>query len=549
MRLAASVFLLAVFSIPVSSQDPSGAQGKVKHVIVVIQENRTPDNLFAGDTALPVGANVATTGLKKNSSPVTLTALPMYTCYDLGHTNEDFQDMWDGGAMDGAYDEQVLPGTNCTPGSNPEYHFAQNDTNTNPPKEVEPYFDIASNYGFANYMFQTNQGPSFPAHQFLFSGTSAPVFDDADGGSYWQWFAAENPGNGNQTGCFGSLSNTIMQINPAGQESLGWTNNYISGGVPGYTCYNHNTIADVLDPAGITWKYYTNQPQSLWTAPNAIQKICNATTAGGGCVAIQGVNTDWNNVISESTNNRPANPAQILQDISDTSCSKLANVSFVTPDGAWSDHAGCKYGGSCTGPALGPAWVAAIVDSVGASNCGYWNNTVILITWDDWGGWYDHVSPPSATTGYSGGNGNGLGYVYGFRVPLLVVSGYSPKPGYVSGPGANTITACPTSPNSKYCHDFGSILNFIEWVFGSAGHSLGNIYGIYPYADFWAMDGPNSPTCVGCTYSLSDFFNFKLTQPNSFIKIDPPVSSDGSTTYDANYFINYTGAPQPPDED
>ena len=43
-----------------------------------------------------------------------------------------------------------------------------------PETQVDPYFQIAKNYGFANYMFQTNQGPSFPAHQFLISGSSAP---------------------------------------------------------------------------------------------------------------------------------------------------------------------------------------------------------------------------------------------------------------------------------------------------------------------------------------------------------------------------------------
>jgi hypothetical protein len=135
---------------------------KFSTFIVLIQENRTPDNLFAGDPLLPTGANIATQGLKKSSSAVTLTALPMYTCYDLGHSNEDFQDMWDGGAMDGAYDEQVLPGTGCTPGSNAEYHYADNGTGTNPPKEVQPYFDIATNYGFANYGNYIHGAPFVP---------------------------------------------------------------------------------------------------------------------------------------------------------------------------------------------------------------------------------------------------------------------------------------------------------------------------------------------------------------------------------------------------
>jgi hypothetical protein len=240
MKFAAAVLsaLLLFGAAAATAQDPTGAQGKVQHVIVVIQENRTPDNLFGGDAMLPTGANIATQGLKYNSNPIKLTALPLYTCFDLGHTNKDFQDMCHLNtagvcAMDGAYDEQILPSNGCTTGiTNAQYHFADNsgsntNTPTNPPAEMQPYFDIAYNYGFANYMFQTNQGPSFPAHQFLFSGTSAPVLDDAstglDPGLYWQWFASENPGNGNQTGCFGLDTNTVLQLPPSGgQELLGW---------------------------------------------------------------------------------------------------------------------------------------------------------------------------------------------------------------------------------------------------------------------------------------------------------------------------------------
>jgi hypothetical protein len=105
-------------------------------------------------------------------------------------------------------------------------------------------------------------------------------------------------------------------------------------------------------------------------------------------------------------------------------------------------------------------------------------------------------------------------YVNGFRVPLMVVSAYNYRPagstGYISG----ACVAPGNCPNEKapYVHDFGSILNFIEYAFGTGGNPLGGqgTCGIspctYPYADHFAPDGnfvdPNSP------YSLSDFFNF-----------------------------------------
>jgi phospholipase C len=76
--------------------------------------------------------------------------------------------------------------------------------------------------------------------------------------------------------------------------------------------------------------------------------------------------------------NYPNDFAPILTDIE--SCN-LPQVSWVIPDCNWSDHAAW---GSAPGDG-GPSWLAAIVNAVGGTNntCGYWNNTVILVTWDD----------------------------------------------------------------------------------------------------------------------------------------------------------------------
>ncbi|HUK90095.1 MAG TPA: alkaline phosphatase family protein, partial [Blastocatellia bacterium] len=113
---------------------------------------------------------------------------------------------------------------------------------------------------------------------------------------------------------------------------------------------------------------------------------------------------------------------------------------WVTPSCANSDHANCNDGG-------GPDWVASIVNSIGnAGSCdggeGYWRDTAIVITWDDWGGWYDH-EPPTILPGPAGD------YQYGFRVPLIFVSAYTPG-GLID----------------NLRHDFGSILRFVEHNFG-----------------------------------------------------------------------------------
>ena len=165
------------------------------------------------------------------------------------------------------------------------------------------------------------------------------------------------------------------------------------------------------------------------------------------------------------------------------------------------------------------------------------------MTWDDWGGFYDHIlpyrcgpCPNGSCQGYP--DFSGQYYVYGFRVPLLVVSAYNVHgtgsfKGYISG------TPSQGGEVKPYIHDFGSILNFIEYIFGSGGASLGEIDYRYPshYADYWAPDSKYQDT--NRLYSLSDFFDFSQnpTQPVWITPINCPISC----------FLNFTGPPSLPD--
>ena len=328
----------------------------------------------------------------------------------------------------------------------------------------------------------------------------------------YQWFAAENNSvNSTQYGCT-AASSLIKEIDINENEAPGY------GG--GYPCYDHNSLVTLLNSQSIGWKYYAQAgtlaktQTSLWTAPNAIKGICvptPSTQPGDTCTG-----HDWINYVESVFPNSTGYPnsfSPILTDLgadpAQQQCA-LPAVSWVVPDGTWSDHGGgdTNHGG--------PSWVSAIINAVGGydnsgnkllKQCGYWANTVILVTWDDWGGWYDHILPwrcqpgPGGTCqGYPGGP-NSSDYVYGFRVPLLVVSAYA-KQGYISG--ACQPGSCPNELQ-QYIHDVGSILNFIEYAFGTGGEISPN----YHYADYFAPDGPVvCGTKCPLPYSLADFFDF-----------------------------------------
>src|ERR1700739_1618104 len=145
-----------------STPPPPPPPAKLAHIVVIFQENRTPDNLFHDSGFMTRGADIATTGLNSLGQTITLMPTPLGVPYDLNHSHPAFVAMYDGGKMDGADKVTVscsTSATNCPP-ANPQFLYVQNS-------DVGPYFQLAEQYTFGDRMFQTNQGPSFPAHQFI----------------------------------------------------------------------------------------------------------------------------------------------------------------------------------------------------------------------------------------------------------------------------------------------------------------------------------------------------------------------------------------------
>jgi len=547
MKFTANSLLLLVLSGTLVAQSqiaqpkPSAFPSQITHVIVIFQENRTPDNLFhflSPLCTIPKGASglsacipspvtsscydVSPCGLSNQSGsavPVTLTGVPLMGSTDPSHAHKAFEQMCDpdpanGYACrnDGAWQiKQSVAGANS-------YGYVENPAVTNYNGSsghlLDPYLTYAEQYGWANFMYQTNQGPSYPAHQFIFSGTSArSTAEDAS-----STFISENFGpKGTKVGCLAPADATTTLLSPlfgtVGAGCTAFDNNSVqecpltntalnnpAGNPVGSFCDTKPNMGSALDAQTITWKYYAPSAGSIWTAPNSIQDICVPKFTNKKDTALKCTGKEWNANVDLNLKG-----ADVLNDI--TNC-KLASVSWVIPNGTWSDHAGSTDN-------YGPSWVAAIINAIGQnpvcatgttdSGQTFWNNTAIIVTWDDWGGWSDN-QPALVQSGLPCTSSNcQADYQIGFRVPLLVVSAYTPQ-GYID--------------NDNY--DFGSILRTIEGIYGITEGTLG------------AADARSST-------DLSNFF----TGPFRSYTPVPAVQS-------ASFFLGQNaqkGAPTPPDND
>lgn len=406
---------------------------KIHHIVIIFQENRSFDDLFNG---FP-GANTVRFGYNSENQKVPLRPIALTAGWDLDHTHYAFVKDYDGGKMNG-FDKD--PGhcfglNRCPAAGLRAYGFV-------PHSESAPYFTMAKRFTLADDMFQTNEGPSFPAHQYIVSGTSTIT----DGSPLRAADNPINPSNFSNGGCDSPQNALVPLIDAAGNENL-----------YAYPCFKRISLMQELDEKSLSWRYYQSVAgANIWNAPDALLSIRKSK--------------EYDNVVIPSQ--------RIFKDIA---AGQLADVTWVMPDTLWSDHARANNGS-------GPSWVADVVNAIGKS--AFWNDTAIFVTWDDWGGWYDHVSPPQYNS-----------YELGFRVPLIVISPYA-KTHYIS-------TAQ---------HEFGSILKFSEEVF----------------------DLPSMHTTDERADDLADCFDFSQA-PTKFKPIAAPLGP--------SYFIKHPYDGIDPDDD
>jgi phospholipase C len=325
---------------PASNPLRHRALSKIKHVVIIVQENRSFNDLLYG---FP-GATTQSYGYNTSGQKITLQPIPLQTTWDLEHDSTGFFEACNGTG--------TVPGTDCRnngfnqewtgcgssssppscPYTNPQYGYV-------PHSETEPYFDIGKQYVVADQMYASNlDASSFISHQYIIAAQA----EGSVNFPYDQW------------GCEGGSQDLIGIIGPQRQVPDGYQQ----------ACYDDTSLGEEADKAGVTWAFYTGTIYGnggIWSAYQANKYVYYGS--------------DWtNDVITPQT-----------QFFTDVSNGNLRQISWITPTCQNSDHAGC-------GSNTGPDWVASLVNAIGESQ--YWDSTVIFIFWDDYGGWYD-PEPPS----------------------------------------------------------------------------------------------------------------------------------------------------------
>lgn len=309
-------------------------------------------------------------------------------------------------------------------------------------QDIPNYWSYAQNFGLSDNFYTSVTGSSSPNHMMLVAAQTGGLYT-----SISQGYSTFRTGGCNTT------QNTLAQSASAATGDQYWSR----------PCYNINSVPQLLTNAGISWRYYCSTP--YWNSPSMIQ----ATAGSKNIIYKQG------------------------QFVKDVAAGKLASVSWIIPPtSSVSDHP----------PYLvedGQNFVTAQVNAI--MNSSYWASTAIFVTWDDWGGQYDHVTPPQV-------DHVGLGP----RTPLLVISPYA-RPGYIS----------------HVQGEFSSLDKFVEETFG--------------------LPSLNQRDALSVTSDLSDFFDYDQQPLAPLILKSLPVPSllHVTTLSGVQGLPNIIGAINPPD--
>jgi phospholipase C len=340
----------------------------IQHIVFFVKENRSFDSMFG---KFP-GANGATHGTISSGVVVPLQRLSDSLEADIGHSWSGTLAAMDNGKMD-RFDLLEEANINGQLAAYSEFHE----------EDIPNYWSYASTFALADNMFSSIHTDSLPNHIYTIAATSNDVIEGS---------SIDPSLHTNSWGCDAPAGFVVA--------SLDATTGVISNVVP---CWDFTTLADSLDNAGITWRYYAppqGQAGYQFSTYDEINHIRNGP--------------DWTTDVVNNT-----------QFQTDAQNGNLPSVSWVIIGEGLNDHPPESL---CQGENETVAYLNSLMQGP------QWGSTAVFLTWDDPGGFYDHVTPPTLDT-----------FGLGPRVPMIIISPYA-RPHFIS--------------HTQY--EFSSVIKFIE---------------------------------------------------------------------------------------
>jgi phospholipase C len=354
---------------------------KIRHVIIIMQENRSFDSYFGtfpGADGIPF----------KNGVPTVCVPDPANgKCVKPYHDPNDLNQggphsMWDaladikGGRMNGFISQQEKAKRGCTDPNNPACSFSEipDIMGFHDAREIPNYWAYAQNFVLQDHMFEPDASWSLPAHLFMVSGWSAKC-----------------------------TSRDPMSCVDALEKPDEFPANTNSQDVPGFAWTD---LTYLLYLNHVSWAYYVDQGAQ----PDCEDDSAQACTPQPQSAAVPQI---WNPLpwfVTVQDDHQLGNIQDIANFYTAAKNGTLPSVVWIVPNNQDSEHP----------PSListGQAYVTGLVNTIMESPV--WDSSAIFISWDDWGGFYDHAIPPRVDQ-------NG----YGLRVPGILISPYARK-GYI----------------------------------------------------------------------------------------------------------------------
>ena len=369
--------------LPPSDASLTQARAQIKHIVVIMQENRSFDQYFGtypGALGLSVknGQFTVCVNDPRTGQCVYPYHDPVDKNYGGPHGQANAAADINNGQMNGFIAQAESGKSGCQSTNDPACGGSSNTDvmGYHDAREIPNYWTYAENFVLQDHLFEPNSSWSLPQHLFLIS----------------EW-SAKCSLAGDPMSCINALQS------PQNPPDFGTNAKKPNPTIPDYAWTD---LTYLLFKNNVSWKYYVQtgiQPDCANDAADCPPVHQDARTPG-----------IWNPLPYFDTvkqDGQLQNITDVTHFYQDAKNGSLPSISWITPSGPNSEHPTALVSD-------GQAWTTSLINAVMQGPD--WDSTVILLSWDDWGGFYDNVVPPQVDQ-------NG----YGLRVPGLVISAYARK--------------------------------------------------------------------------------------------------------------------------